>query len=86
MACRIEIVPSAEREFLALPGHVQRRARKKILLLENEPVPPGARKLRGTSNFRLRLGAYRVLYTVDADRRIVKILSVGHRRDIYRRL
>jgi mRNA-degrading endonuclease RelE of RelBE toxin-antitoxin system len=33
---------------------------------------------------RIRVGAYRVLDSVDDARRIVEVNAVGHRRDVYR--
>ena len=47
--------------------------------------PGGVRKLKGYDDmFRLRVGDYRVIYSVDDTRLIVILLKVGHRGDIYR--
>jgi len=80
----VEIVPKAEKEFLKLPPVEQKKIRNKILSLEENPRPFGAKKLRETEYFRIRSGDYRVVYSIDDNRRIVKILSIAHRKDIYR--
>lgn len=57
-----------------------------MLLLENDPFPPGAKKLRDTNTFRLRSGDYRIVYSIDGSAQLAKIVSIGHRRDVYRTL
>ena len=53
--------------------------------LAEEPRPPGSRKLTGSEDvFRIRVGDYRVLYSVEQRRLIVIVFKVGHRRDVYR--
>ena len=46
--------------------------------------PLGSRKLTNRSELRLRVGDYRILYSVDDIRRTVTINAIGHRREIYR--
>jgi mRNA interferase RelE/StbE len=60
------------------------RIAEAVLRLETDPRPNGSRKLRGTDGYRIRVGTYRVLYTVNDDTRIVEVIAVGHRRDVYR--
>lgn len=80
----VEIVPKAEKEYLRLPDSAKNKIRDKILSLEENPRPYGAKKLRETLYYRIRVGDFRVIYIVhDAERR-VKVLSVGHRREVYR--
>jgi mRNA interferase RelE/StbE len=52
--------------------------------LQEEPRPPGCRKLSDREGWRLRVGDYRVIYEIDDEQRTVTVLQVGHRRDIYR--
>ena len=50
-----------------------------------EPRPRGCRKVQGADNlWRIRIGDYRVLYTIDDQARIVDILAIRHRSDAYR--
>ncbi|HLQ45985.1 MAG TPA: type II toxin-antitoxin system RelE/ParE family toxin [Planctomycetaceae bacterium] len=74
---------SAEKELDHLPAPVFDRIAEAILQLEADPRPQGSRKLRGTEGYRVRVGSYRILYTIDDDTRSVEIIAVGHRRDIY---
>ena len=54
-----------------------------ILALEAEPRPFGVLKLKGRSGYRIRVGNYRVIYEIEDSIKIVEILDVGHRGDIY---
>ncbi len=85
MAYRISIEPAAQRELSKLPIDMRQDVADAISALANEPRPPGVRKLSGSkSSYRIRVGDYRVLYTI-ADRILeVIVVKVGNRRDIYR--
>lgn len=80
----VEIIPKAEKEFSRLPGVVKNRVRAKILLLENNPRPFGYKKLIETDYYRIRIGDYRVVYSINDSSKIVKILSIAHRKEVYR--
>jgi mRNA interferase RelE/StbE len=80
----LEIKRSVEREMERLPADIHRRITEAILGLESNPRPFGSRKLQVGMGFRLRVGDYRVLYTVDDDRSRVLISGVAHRREAYR--
>ncbi|MEE9143981.1 MAG: type II toxin-antitoxin system RelE/ParE family toxin [Candidatus Binatia bacterium] len=71
MSYTVEIKRSAEREMDRLPDNIQKRISEKILNLESNPRPPGIRKLQGEEGYRLRIGDYRVLYTVNDQTRHV---------------
>jgi mRNA interferase RelE/StbE len=59
-----------------LPREVHRRVAAKIVNLEMNPRPAGIRKLQGTEGYRLRVGDYRVLYTVDDRSHTIIVYSV----------
>lgn len=80
----VTIKRSAEREMDALPRSVFERVVEAVLALESDPRARRCKKLRGVNEYRLRVGAYRILYTIDDEQRAVDIVSVGHRRDVYR--
>jgi mRNA interferase RelE/StbE len=84
MGYSIEIISKAEREFLKLPESIQRQIRKQILSLENNPRPFGSTKLKDSEFHRIRSGDYRVIYSIDDENKAVKILSIAHRKDVYR--
>jgi mRNA interferase RelE/StbE len=55
--------------------------------LSHNPFPAELRRVVGPDNiFRVRVGDYRILYTVEHQKMIVLVLTIGHRRDIYRQL
>ena len=85
MKYQVLLVRSAERELHALPETVHGRVVAAFLRLQDEPRPRGARKLSHGSGWRLRVGDYRVLYTVDDTTHVVTVYSTGHRRDVYRK-
>jgi len=66
-----------------LPAAVHKRISRRILTLEDNPRFRGAKKLSGREEYRLRIGDYRVLYTIDDKNGVVIIFAVGHRREIY---
>jgi mRNA interferase RelE/StbE len=60
------------------------RIRRALQGLAEEPRPPGCRKLRDREGWRIRIGEYRVIYEIDDVARLVRVLEIGHRRDVYR--
>lgn len=85
MAYRLAITPAAERDLRALPAAILARLDARIRALADNPRPRGAEPIRGRrGGLRLRVGDYRILYTVDDARQVVTIGRVGHRRDVYR--
>jgi len=80
----LRILPSAEREIDKLSREVHDRISKKILTLEDNPRPVSVKKLSGREEYRLRIGDYRVLYTIDDKNGLAIILAVGHRKEVYR--
>ena len=85
MIHQIEFRASAIRELGKLPKVLSRRIALAIEKLATDPYPSGCKKLHGGMNlFRIRVGEYRVIYSIDAGRLIVTIVRIGHRKDIYR--
>ncbi len=81
----IEISRSAEKQLGKLPRGDLERIVRAIRALAHEPRPKGSRKLSGYDDvFRIRVGRFRVLYSVESGRLIIIVLKVGHRREVYR--
>lgn len=80
------IKPSAAKEIEAIG---QKKDRQRIVdhirLLARDPRPSGCEKLAGEhERYRVRVGRYRVIYSVsDAELRVA-VVRVGHRKDVYR--
>ena len=84
-AYRIEIRPAAVRALRRLDPQMRPRIQGAIALLAQDPRPPGARTLRGRPGLRIRVGDYRIIYTVEDDVLLVVVVTLGHRREIYER-
>ncbi|MCB1325692.1 MAG: type II toxin-antitoxin system RelE/ParE family toxin [Spirochaetales bacterium] len=84
MAFDVQIKRSAEKEFRALPEQLRSRIGSALQSLAAEPFPTGAKKLRNRNDFRIRVGDYRILYTVDEVAQQIFVVAIGHRKDIYR--
>ena len=85
MKYQVVITPQAEREMDALTPIVHQRVSGRVLALEDEPFPPACKKLTGIEGFRLRVGDWRVFYTINHAAHIVCVSSVKHRREAYRK-
>ena len=80
----LRIRRSAEKELKALPKTDLSRIVEKIRSLAENPHPPGHQKISGQFQYRIRQGDYRILYTIDDSERVVEIIKIGHRREVYR--
>ena len=82
---KILIKPSAVRELEAVPQKKQRqRIVARIRALADDPRPPGCEKLSGQDRYRVRQGAYRIIYSVEDSDLIVYVVKVGQRGSVYR--
>ena len=85
MTYQIEISARAAKQLKKLSSEIRERINHKILELAENPRPSGVVKLENTDNkYRIRVGNYRVLYEIEDYVLIVKVVRVGHRRDVYR--
>jgi len=83
---RLLIKPSAAKEIEAID---QKKDRQRIVagirLLADDPRPPGCEKLAGEGDrYRIRVGRYRVIYSVGDGELLVVVVRLGHRKDVYR--
>ncbi len=82
---RVFIKPSAASEIEAISRKVDRRRLvQRIAQLADDPRPAGSQKLSGHARYRLRQGPYRIVYSVSDEDRVVYVVKVGHRKDVYR--
>lgn len=85
MSYKIEFRPAAVRALKHVDHQDRDRIRGAILLLGENPRPPAAKALKGRPGLRVRVGDYRIIYTVDDDVLVVVVITLGHRRDVYDR-
>lgn len=80
----IRILRSAEKVLVGLDVPVQKRLTEAIRGLAQSPRPPGAVKMAGQELWRIRVGDYRVIYSIHDREIVVLITRIGHRREVYR--
>jgi len=79
------IKASAAKEIEDIPNRKdRRRIVERIRILGGEPRPPGCQKLSGQDRYRVRQGAYRIVYSIHDETRVVRVVKVAHRKDVYR--
>lgn len=82
---KVEVAASAEKTLWKLPKAMISRVTQSLQALSLNPRPAGCRKLSGEENtYRIRIGVYRVIYEIHDQLILIKVLKIGHRKDIYR--
>ncbi len=82
---RITFHPDVYKQLQRLPRTVFAAALDKIVELADDPRPTGIKKLVGSdSDYRVRIGEYRIVYEVDDINGVVTVLTVAKRSDAYR--
>ena len=77
--------PEAEKSLRGLLEKIKRRIDEKLVALIEEPRPFGTIKLQGSdSSYRIRIGDYRVVYSIEDKKLFVLILKIAHRKEVYR--
>ena len=84
MSFRVEFPRRAARDYANLDGSVQRRIRQALRRLAANPNAgkPLQRPLRNRRSY--RVGDYRIIYRVERDKLLVLVLTIGHRREVYK--
>jgi len=87
MSYRILIKPNAKKAIDTLPKSLKKRIKTKIEALSSNPRPPDCKKLEGFGEvaWRVRVGKWRMIYSIDDKERTVVITAVAHRSSAYRR-
>ena len=76
---------AAERDLKRLSAENYHRIIPQLKALALDPRPSHCRKLSGSkSDWRIRVGDYRVIYEIDDKARVVRIMRIRHRREVYR--
>jgi len=83
----LTLARSARKELERFPASISDRILDRVEMLQENPRPSGVTKLRGEKNlWRIRVGDYRVIYSIDEAHRVVDVSVIRHRRDVYRDL
>lgn len=85
MPYQIIIEKTAQKEILKINRSHQITITQEISLLADKPRPSGCIKLKGREAWRIRIGDYRVIYEINDKVLIIKVVTVSHRRDVYKK-
>jgi len=82
---RVELTKSATRELRRIPEPFHAAIIMKLRALEKDPRPAGCKKLVGESGYwRIRVGNYRVIYSISDVIKLVRVEHIGDRKDVYK--
>lgn len=84
MRYQVILSKSVQKELDRLPDEITSRILTRLAALETNPRPPDAKKLKGRDAWRIRTGDYRVIYEIYNRALQIIVITVGHRREIYR--
>ena len=77
---------SAQKELKKIDRPLIARIISAVEQLSENPYPQTCKKYKGTEHtFRIRIGSYRVIYTVIEKTLTIEIIKVGHRQNIYKK-
>jgi mRNA interferase RelE/StbE len=81
MAYRLRISREVQRQIERVPGNMRQRVRHAIAELADDPRPDTAKQMEAelSNYYRLRLGDYRIIYTIDDDIVVVEVIRVVKR-------
>lgn len=82
---KVLIRRSAADELAQIPKKDMRRIVERIRSLGSDPRPTGCEKLSAQERYRVRQGDYRIVYSIDDEGKMIEIVKIGHRSEIYRR-
>jgi mRNA interferase RelE/StbE len=84
MSYELEFAGNAAAYLKRLDGPTQRRFANALRLLANDPIGRSSKQLHGRIERSLRVGGWRVLYTVDTTAQTITIKSISTRGQAYR--
>jgi mRNA interferase RelE/StbE len=84
MRYHVILPKSVQKQLDRLPDESVERILARLTELEVNPRPPDAKKLKGRKAWRIRVGDYRVIYEIYGRELQILVITVGHRREVYR--
>ena len=85
---KIEFDKRVKKDFKSINPNDAKNIKNAIATLANNPRPSTCKKLKGKTLdfYRLRVGNYRVIYSIQDNILRIIVVRVGHRSDIYKKL
>ena len=84
MSYTVQIERVAQRDLKKFSSETLKRMLAKLKELENEPRTGDIRKLSGVDGYRVIVGSYRILFTINDQEQAVKVYRIKHRKEAYR--
>ena len=82
---QIYITKQAQKDLDRLPNKIVTKIGLEIRRLSINPFPTNSKKLQfRDATYRVRVGDYRAIYELDASNKMISIIKIRHRKDIYR--
>ena len=81
---RVVLSRSARKELEGIPNTMADRIVRQLEALSRLPRPTGCLKLKGASQWRIRIGDYRIIYEIDDSARLIDVIYIRHRKDVDR--
>jgi mRNA interferase RelE/StbE len=84
MIYEVKILSGVIKQLEVLPLRDYKALKSKIISLSKNPRPRGYEKLKGRSGYRIRQGNYRIIYDIFDNILTVRVIRIGHRKDVYK--
>ena len=81
MDYEIRLRRAAQKELDGISGRNYKMLARAISGLEQNPRPPGVKKLADSGLWRVRIGRYRIVYAIDDDNKLVTVVRVARRKE-----
>jgi mRNA interferase RelE/StbE len=83
---KIQWKRSAKKELKKLDKQVILKILQAVESLVEDPWQSGRKKLVGSDSiYRIRVGNYRIIYSIESSVLTIQIIKVGHRKEVYRK-
>lgn len=84
---RVIVMKQPQKALRRMPKNLRERIREIIWTLAENPYPSGYKKLVGfKNNYRIRVGDWRIVYTIENDQLLVLVIRIAPRGEAYQNL
>ena len=80
---KIIILPTSKKDLKKLPKNIIEIILKKLISIKENPLRY-IERLKSSHLWKLRVGDYRVIMMINTKDKIVNIIKMGHRKNIYK--
>ena len=80
---RVAVTRPARKQLLQIPDKAKGIIQAAIDSLTTDPRPPGVKKLKSRAGYRIRVGDYRIMYSIFDAVLLVEVVKVGQRGNFY---